>query len=475
MSKRVPVLISILGSILLCPAIPSQEPSRQSLDRQYQSAVSDYESGRYAEAAAQLEKLLPYASGSAVVHELLGMVYASLKQPAKAIDQLKVAVQLNPEWAEARSNLGTALLKDAKIALAGEQFRKAVALEPNNYDTLHNLGEYYVGTGKISDARPLLERARAVNPRAYDNSFDLAMADFQLGRLADARQIVLDLVKEKDSAELRNLLGHIDEKDGKFVEAVNDFEAAAHLNPSDDNLFDWGTELLLHRTYEPAITVFQQAVDRYPKSPRLLIGLGLALYSRGKYDDAVNELLAAAALSPADARCYLFLSKAYDSSPKQADEVIQAFRRYAELKPADAQAQYYYAMSLWKGKRAEDAGLDVRQIEALLQRAIALDDTLADAHVQLGNLYSDQRNYEKAMPQYTRALELNANIADAHYRLGTVYVHLGQKEKAQQEFAVYQKLRAEHLAEVEKERAEVQQFVYSEKRSNLANPEAQKN
>jgi hypothetical protein len=40
---------------------------------------------------------------------------------------------------------------------------------------------------------------------------------------------------------------------------------------------------------------------------------------------------------------------------------------------------------------------------------------------------------------------------------------MGQRDRAQKEFDVYQKLRAEHLAEVEKERAEVQQFVYSEK------------
>ena len=62
-----------------------------------------------------------------------------------------------------------------------------------------------------------------------------------------------------------------------------------------------------------------------------------------------------------------------------------------------------------------------------------------------------------------RALALNPNLSDAHYRLGTDYVHVGKKDEAQQEFALYQKLRAEHLAEVDKERAEVQQFVYSEK------------
>jgi hypothetical protein len=67
-------------------------------------------------------------------------------------------------------------------------------------------------------------------------------------------------------------------------------------------------------------------------------------------------------------------------------------------------------------------------------------------------------------------LELNPNLPDAHYRLGQDYVHLGQKDLAQQEFAVYQKLRAEHLAEEDKERAEVQQFVYATKTTSSSKP-----
>jgi tetratricopeptide (TPR) repeat protein len=196
----------------------------------------------------------------------------------------------------------------------------------------------------------------------------------------------------------------------------------------------------------------------------------MALYSRGKYDEAVRALLAASDLSPSDPRCYSFLSKAYDSSPNQAEDVIQRFRRYADLQPGNALAQYYYAMSLWKGKRSEDSGADLTAVEVLLQKAIALDESLPEAHVQLGNLYADQHEYAKSVPEYVRALELNPNLSDAHYRLGQDYVHVGQKDQAQKEFEVYQKLRAEHLAEVDKERAEVQQFVYAEKAASSTKP-----
>jgi tetratricopeptide (TPR) repeat protein len=430
--------------------------------------VAQYEAGRYAEAAAQLESLLPYAAKSFATHELLGQVYAALGQDEKAIEQLEEAVRIKPASGAARENLAATLFHAGKTRLAGEQFRKALELEPKDYDANHNLGEFYIQSGKIAQACPLLEEAQRINPSSYNNGYDLALAYFLTARLADARKLVQSILPIKNTGELHNLLGQIEEKDGQFIAAVNEFETAAHLDPSDDNLFDWGSELLLHRTYEPAIEVFQEATRRYPNSPRLMIGLGMALDLRGKYDEAVKALLAAADLDPADARCYLYLSKAYDSSPGQAGEVIQRFQRYAELKPNDAMAQYYYALSLWKGKRVGDASLDLQAVESLLKKAIALDDKLSEAYVQLGNIYADQHEYEKSIPEYERALELDPNISDAHYRLGTDYVHVGQKDRAQKEFEVYQKLRAEHLAEIDKERAEVQQFVYTEKAGTSA-------
>ena len=58
---------------------------------------------------------------------------------------------------------------------------------------------------------------------------------------------------------------------------------------------------------------------------------------------------------------------------------------------------------------------------------------------------------------------LSPDLADVHYRLGQAYVHTKQTELAQQELQVYQRLRAEHLAEVDKQRADIRQFVYSAK------------
>jgi tetratricopeptide (TPR) repeat protein len=462
-----PVFVALLVAIAATAAGPQQS---RDLDREFQAAVAHYDSGHYAEAAAKLEKLLRDAPESFELHELLGLVYSAQSQDAKATQHLQEAVHLKPDSAPARTNLAANLARLEKLDLATEQFKKAVELDPRNYDTNHNLGESYVRSGKVAEAAPFLEKAQQINPSSYDNGYDLSLAYIQNGRLADARHLLQDLLKQRNTAELHNLLGEVEEKDGKFVPAANEYEIAAHMDPSESNLFDWGSELLLHRTLGPAVEVFQQASERYPTSQRSVIGLGMALYARGNYDDAVKSLLKAADLNPSDPACYLFLSKAYDSSPSQADEVIQRFRRFAELQPQNARALYYYAMSLWKGKRAQDPGMDLHQIESLLSKSLALDPKLAEAHLQLGNLYSDQTKYTEAIPEYAHALELNADLADAHYRLGQAYVRTGEKDRAQEQFQVYQRLREQHLADLDKQRAEIRQFVYSAKDSPSAKP-----
>jgi tetratricopeptide (TPR) repeat protein len=461
-SRQASFRLVLLWSLLLCASCAAAQDNQAALlNREFQSAVSLYKAGNLPDAAARLEKLLPQVPESFEAHELLGLIYAAQLKHQQAVEQLQIAVRLKPDSSAARTNVAAELLHSGKSDLAEEQFRQAVALEPDNFQANHNLAQLYLQSGKTEQALPLLEKARQIRPSSYDNSYNLALAYFLTGRVNDARQITQTIAQQKDTGELHNLLGKIDEKDGKFIAAANEFETAAHMDPNEDNLFAWGSELLLHRTYEPAIQVFQQATQRYPDSPRLWVGLGMALYARTRYQESVKALIMAADRNPADPRCYLFLSKAYLSSPNQADEVIQRFRRYSELEPRNALAQYYYAVSLWKGKRSEANSIDYASVESLLQKSIALDGTLAEAHLQLGILYADHHEYAKAFPEYTRALELSPTLPDAHYRLGQYYVHAGQKDQAQQEFQTFQQLQMHHLDEVDKERAEVRQFVYS--------------
>jgi Tfp pilus assembly protein PilF len=456
--------LRILLPLAVCVSVAAHSwAQKPDLDAEFKKAVAQYESGKFAEAASLLEQIVREAPDSFEVQELLGLVYAAQSLNAKANDHLEKAVRLQPDSASARTNFGNNLLRLGKLDLAKQQFEKAVELAPRDYDANHNLAEFYARSSEVAKAIPLFERAQQIEPTSYDNGYDLALAYLMNGQLADARNLIHKISASKNTAELHNLLGQVEEKDGNFVAAVNEFQEAAHMEPSESNIFDWGCELLLHRTFEPAIEVFREGTTRFPDSPRMAIGLGMALYSLGKYDEAVQSLLRAADLAPGDPRSYRFLARAYDSSPSQVDQVTERFRRLMELEPKNPQAIYYYAMSLWKGKRAQDPNFDPAQIESLLKKAIALDPRLAEAHLQLANLYSDQRKYTEAIPEYLEARKLDPGLSDVHYRLAQAYVRTGQKDLAQPEFQLYQELNAQHLSDIDKQRAEVRQFVYSEK------------
>lgn len=456
---------SALAVLLLSTAmraLAGQNP-KDALDRQFQSAVAHYNSGQFAAAQQELESLAKTLPNSFEVQELLGLVYSAEGQEEKATAPFERAVRLQANSGPARNNLATNLAHLGKSELAEKEFQKVVELEPKSYEANHNLGEFYIRLGKIATALPYLVKAQSENPSSYDNGYDLALAYEQTGHLPEARQEIQSLLKQKDTAELHNLQAEVEEKTGDYVAAVSDYETAAHMEPSESNLFDWGGELLVHQTTEPAIAVFSEGLKRYPDSARLAVGLGLALNLKGSYDDAVKSLLRATDLNRSDARAYYFLSKAYEHSPSEADQVIDRFRRFAELRPRDSQAAFYYAMSVWKGKRSETSANYLDQVEALLKQAVALDPASADAHLQLANLYSQRRQYAEAVPEYREALKLSPSLPDAHFRLGQAYTRLGQKELAQKEFQVHQRLYEQDLAAEDKQRSEIQQFVYSMK------------
>ncbi|HUI43335.1 MAG TPA: tetratricopeptide repeat protein [Terriglobia bacterium] len=457
---RWPVAALLLTALWCAPA---SGRGVDTLESRVQSALAHYNARQYAAAQRELEALERDVPRNFEVQELLGLVYSAQGQEAKATPRFEAAVRLQPDSGPARNNLATNLARLGKASSAEKEFKRVVELEPASYDANHNLGEFYVGKGDIAAAVPYLERAQQADPASYDNGYNLALAYETTGRLGDASRQIRELLKQKDTAELHDLLGEVEEKSGNYVSAVNEYQAAAHMDPSESNLFDWGGELLLHQTWGPAIQVFSAGLKRYPNSARLAVGLGLAHYVQGSYDDAVKALMTATDVNPADPQAYYFLSKAYDQSPNQADEVIERFRRFADLRPNDAQAEFYYAMSLWKGRRSDITPAHLDQVEALLKKCIALDPSSGEAHLQLANLYSQRKNYQEAEPEYQQAVKLSPDLPDAHYRLGQAYAHLGKQDLAQKEFQIHQTLYERHLAEIDQRRSEIKQFVYSMK------------
>lgn len=274
-----------------------------------------------------------------------------------------------------------------------------------------------------------------------------------------ARDAKLESEARLKRAELYHRLAQIDERLGNPLEAVHEYQRAAELTPSETNLYDWGTELLKHRALEPATVVFEKGSAAYPKSVRMLIGLGVAWYARGADNRAVEYLERASDLAPADPAPYLFMGKVLSAEVTAPPAVVERLARFAKMTPDNALGQYYYAVALWKESSGSVDDTRAAAIETLLQNAIRLDPKLALAHLQLGVLYAQRGDNTRAIVEYTKATEIEPELDEAHYRLGMTYKKNGDEGAAARELKLHEELVEQDAERTERERGEVQEFV----------------
>jgi tetratricopeptide (TPR) repeat protein len=236
-------------------------------------------------------------------------------------------------------------------------------------------------------------------------------------------------------------------------------EQAVRLDPSEQNYFAWGSELLLHRAVWQAAEVFKNGTKAYPKSARMLAALGTALFAGALYDQAANSLCQASDLNPADTEPYIFMGKIEMAAPKPLPCIEPRLARFVQQQPGNSLANYFYAMAIWKRQQQPIKQEPLQQVETLLTKAVAIDPKCGDAYLQLGILSSSQHNFEKAIGYYTKAIEVDPQLGEAHYRLGVAYDRMGSPEKAKQEFQLHDEIEKLQAAAVERQRREVKQFL----------------
>jgi tetratricopeptide (TPR) repeat protein len=283
------------------------------------------------------------------------------------------------------------------------------------------------------------------------------------------------VARNPQDPELHHLLANVEEKLGNPLEAVREYQRAAELDPSEPNLFDWGTELLTHRALEPATEVFTKGNRLFPKSVRMLVALGVSWHARGSYEQAAKCLVNASDLAPDNPTPYLFLGKMQSVEGTPSAESLDRLRRFAELQPDNALANYYYAVSLWKQSTGAVDAQHSARVELLLQKAVHLDPKLGAAYLQLGILYSQRADFSRAISAYQMAIEVspeqfspeqvrrenNETLEVAHYRLAQAYLRTGDKTRAQEELQLHDRLAKKTKEHTERERREIQQFVIS--------------
>jgi tetratricopeptide (TPR) repeat protein len=359
------------------------------------------------------------------------------------------------------ANLGASHVDPASVPSTSEKrLRDAAEHDPRNFGINSQLGKLLLESGKAREAIPYMERAAQTNSGDYSNAYELVLAYESAGDYERARKTGRALLALNNTAELHHLLAESEEQSGDPLQAVREYRTAAEMQESEPYLFDWGSELLVHRAVEPSLTVFTKGNLLFPKSIRMLQGLGVALYASGSYDQAILRLCEASDANVEDASPYLLMGKILSTENASSKIINARLEHFATVQPSNPMALYYYALSLSKLDNGAEDPEKRKKIESLLQKAVDVDPKLASGYLQMGVIRSQAQDLPGAIAAYEQAIYADGGLTEAHYRLAQAYRLTGDTAKSQSELRIYERLSKQEANADERRRHEIRQFVY---------------
>lgn len=150
-----------------------------------------------------------------------------------AIEHLKKAVEIAPQFVEAWNNLGTIAYRTKEFEQAEKYFREALKHEPESYYPLVNLGGTLLSMGRFEESMPLNQQSVEMVPNDPLAQAQLGQNYFYLGRL-DAAEKYLKQAKSLDPGHFSHpqlLLMEIYAKRNQVPEAILEMEEFLKLHP----------------------------------------------------------------------------------------------------------------------------------------------------------------------------------------------------------------------------------------------------
>ena len=195
------------------------------------------ERGDYDAARSSYERALalapPRSPGyAAVIHNSIGMVLTRQGRTAGALAEFAAAVEGNPTFAEAQTNLANALMAEGRTADAVPHYQRAIALKPDYVEPRVGLGGAFLQSGRPSEAIAEYRAALAIDPGLAEAHNGLGGALATSGEdeaaMAEYRQ-ALQLKPNLPTAHTNIALLFI--KRGDLAEARRHLETALGIDP----------------------------------------------------------------------------------------------------------------------------------------------------------------------------------------------------------------------------------------------------
>lgn len=407
---------------------------------------------------------------------------------AGAIAAFEDALAGDPLAAEPGASTGATIraatrLRDGDLTGAIQQLELAIDIEPERAEPHRLLGQAHVIDEHYESAVPALRRALALNPGDERSRLALADALVKSTQLPAAMQALTDtLTAIPSSGRARYELGLLHQREGRYQEALAAFDQALGLRPllgSNSILQTVGTLHRSQQNFDGAAQAFSARVELVPNDPGAHHELGDLYLRQGHHPLALAEFTIVLRLDPASVKALAATAQIHLREARYA-EAADAATRVLELDAEHREARYALATSLirlgrndegrreldiFERQQAEDTAARTRLFEiegykreaalsgaagdhdraiALLRTVVDADPTVPGSLLDLGFALIDAGRHAAATPILQKAAELGAHY-EVHRHLAAAYSALGSDEDSRRERTLYEQLRRDAL------------------------------
>ena len=273
------------------PQLPTPTPTRAAISF-LADADGALKAGKYDEALAgyaQVERLEPTNADALVAQSEIQMIFRDAKKALAFAQQAVQVAPRNPRALTAQARAENWLNNNEKALDAA---LNALEVDPKYATALAVLGEIYTDEGNVTKAEEYLKQAQAIEPNNVTmlrNWAYLFQRRQQYEEAIKAYDVALSVAPLRFDLFLeKGLLYEISLAD--YPKATAAYERAARIYKSAVTLDYYGQGLYNNNDHLQAARVFREAVELDPNYGPALAHLGMALYIRRNYEDAIAPL-----------------------------------------------------------------------------------------------------------------------------------------------------------------------------------------
>ena len=317
-----------------------------------------------------------------------------------AIRDYDLFLDLYPDAAEVRSNLGAALVASGRYARAIDEY--LLALLKNSTPKLHlNLALAYYKTEDFRDAIAELEIVHGVDKDNAQATLLLADSYVRMGENKKAIDLLTPLYDAGQQDQgLVYVFGTALARDGQADRAQTVINPLLSGPDTAEKHMLMGTTKFGARDYTNALTELKQAEEMNPELPEVNSYYAQALFASGETEASRKIFEKELARNPNDFQSNVHLGLMLRQEEKY-DEAMKYLKTALASRPGDVAVRYQIALvKMAQGK--DDPARDE------LERIVAEAPTFTEAHVSLSIIYFRQKRKEDGNRERAIVQKLNA-------------------------------------------------------------------